>query len=289
MYLAKEVFVIYSMNIKQARKGRQFMNNVYVRLMIYLYTSEKTSADYAIAKVLISQYDQFPDILIEDIAKKANATAATVTKFAHKLGYKSFKELRYDIYEMETHPTIDQLMELAKTDVYLANKAYFHNEQEKFVYYQDCHTTTIIEKIAMYFNKSKSIGICYPPYAYSCVHVLRNYLTPLHKEVEGVMREVNSSFLIERMQLCDVIILISLQGTWVKENIEVCKQWKQQGKKIVLITAIYEEDFYEIPDVIVPFQFIGETIMDTSYQISTLFIKAAFACANFPKVEKNES
>lgn len=70
------------------------MNNAYIRLMIFLYTAEKSTVDFEIAMVLLKNYNRFPDILIEDIAKLANTTPASVTKFCHKLKYKNLPRIK---------------------------------------------------------------------------------------------------------------------------------------------------------------------------------------------------
>lgn len=265
------------------------MNNAYIRLMIYLYTSEKNSADYMIAKVLLSYFSKFPNILIEDIAKQAHTTAATVTKFSHKLGYKNFKELRMDCQNIEVCNEIDQQLCIANTNYDTACSQFFQKEQSKLSFYKDAHSKELVYSLAEYFYNVDCIGVCYPPYAYSSVHVLRNYVTPLHKEVVGVMREVDVPFMEERVQSCEIIIIINLQGRWIKDNIMLCKRWKEQKKKLILITTVYDEDFNGIPDEIIPFYLVGETIMDSAYQISILFVKVALACANFPKLEKSKS
>lgn len=263
------------------------MNNAYIRLLIYLYTSEKSSADYEIASVLLDAYARFPDILIEDIARLAHTSAATVTKFAHKLGYPGFKELRNDYQEQESNQNIKKQLTLAEDDYQQACQAYLQEECDKLSFYMKYHEEHQIQQAARMFVRAKNIGICYAHYAYSCVHVLRNYLTPFQKQVHGVLRDLEMDVIKERTIDCHLLLVISLQGDWVQEHKGLMEEWRAADKQVILMTAVYEEDFLQVADMVVPFQFIGDTILDSAHQISTFFIKAAFACANFPKLEKS--
>ena len=89
-----------------------------------------------------------------------------------------------------------------------------------------------------------------------------------------------------RLKSSALIWLISLQGTWIKEHWNWLIKLKGEGKTFLIITATYEETFKELTHYIFPFQF-KDTILDTAAQISCLFVKLAFAYANFPKLEKS--
>lgn len=264
------------------------MDNAYVRLLIYLYTSEKSSADYEIAKVLLKQYEYFPDILIEDVANKAHATAATVTKFAHKLGYRSFKELRNDCIQQEQHDHIQSQLQLASESYEQACEAYTKEEQEKISFYMRYHEEAQVKAVASLLTSVTELGVCYTHYAYPCVHVLRNYMTPFQKNVQGVMRELDDETIEARMSSCQMVVVISLQGSWIKEHNTLLETWKEKGKHLIIVTGVYEESFMKYTNHIIPFQFLGDTILDSAHQISSFFVKVAFAYANFPKVEKSE-
>lgn len=264
------------------------MNSAYIRLLIFLYTVEKSSVDFDIANVLLKQIKQFPDILIEDIAAKAHTTPASVTKFCHKLQYKSFKELRND-GALETHQRIQQQLRIAKTSYEEACLCYEKEAAENLHTYLQMYQEESIQQVARIIKAESSICICYPYYAYSCVHVFRNYLESFPIQVVGVLREGEEAFLKTRSKESAILFIISLQGTYIHKHQQWLREEKQAGKKIIIITAIYDETIKELASFIFPFAFLGDTILDSATQISTLFIKIAFACANFPKLEKNRS
>lgn len=263
------------------------MNNAYIRLMIYLYTVEKSSVDVELAKVLLSVYDRFPDILIEDIARAANTTPASVTKFAHKLGYKSFKELRYDCIQGENLQLITKQLSIAENDYQEACENYLLEKQSNLSFYMHYHDQTMIQEVAKLLKNQREIGICYTHYSYPCVHVLRNYLSPLHINVQGILRDLDDDFMSQRLKECNIIWIISLQGTWIIDRMAWLKKLKEQGKQFIIITAIYDIRFKDLTPYIFPFQFRA-TILDSANQISCLFAKVAFAYVHFLKLEKSE-
>lgn len=262
------------------------MNNAYIRLMIFLYTAEKSSVDFEIAKVLLKLYDQFPDILIEDIARLANTTPASVTKFAHKLQYKSFKALRNDCVHSEDIHSIPKQLLTAKTDYQQACADYLKEEQQNLAFYMQYHDDNMIQEAAGLLNGHHEIGICYTHYSYPCVHVMRNYLEPFHIQVQGILRDLDEDFIEARLQDTTIIWLISLQGDWIIQHMKWLSKLKQEGKRFMIITAVFDDRFKELTPYIFPFQFKA-TILDTAAQISCLFVKIAFAYANFPKLEKS--
>lgn len=262
------------------------MNNAYIRLLVFLYTAEKSSVDYEIAVVLMREYNRFPNILIEDIAKQACTTASAVTKFCHKLNYKSFKELRNDCICDEQLQVIPKQLELAQTSYKQACLSYLEQEQHNLAFYMQYHDEAMIQKAASLMRAGMEIGVCYAPYSYTCVHVMRNYLEMFHIQVQGVPRDLDEDFMAYRLKSSALIWLISLQGTWIKEHWNWLIKLKGEGKTFLIITATYEERFKELTPYIFPFQF-KDTILDTAAQISCLFVKLAFAYANFPKLEKS--
>lgn len=262
------------------------MNNAYIRLLIFLYMAEKSSVDYEIANVLLREYERFPDILIEDIASKAATTPASVTKFCHKLNYKSFKELRNDCVREEGLQSIPRHLLLAKESYEEACQIYLKEEQQNLAFYMQYHDEQMIQRVASLLRDTKEIGICYAPYSYTCVHVMRNYMEPFHIQVQGVPRDLDEDFMELRLQQTSLIWIISLQGGWIKQHWEWLRNLQREGKEILIITATYEEAFKELTPYIFPFQF-KDTILDTAAQISCLFVKIAFAYAHFPKLEKS--
>lgn len=262
------------------------MNNAYIRLMIFLYRAEKSSVDFEIANVLLNQFDRFPDILIEDIARLASTTPASVTKFCHKLNYHSFKELRNDCLKEEELSSVNHQIELAKTSYQEACVAYLQEEQQNLTFYMQYHDEEMIQQVAGFMQNSEEIGVCYAPYSYTCVHVLRNYLEPFQIHVQGVLRDLDEDFIHLRFKQSSIVWLISLQGEWIKEHLALLFKLKAEGKHLVIITSVYDESFMELTPYIFPFQF-KDTILDTAAQISCLFVKVAFAYANFPKLEKS--
>lgn len=262
------------------------MNNAYIRLMIFLYTAEKSTVDFEIAMVLLKNYNRFPNILIEDIAKLANTTPASVTKFCHKLKYKNFKELRNDCYSYEDHRYIDNQLQIAETDYQKACEHYLENEQKNLSFYMQYHDEQMIFEIAKKMQKEKEISVIYTPYSYICVHVLRSFLEPYGIQVHGIMRDLDEDFMETRLQDTALFWVINLQGEWINAHKDWLLKQKAKGKELAIITATYDDGFKELTPYIFPFQF-RDTILDTAMQISCLFVKIAFAFANFTKMEKS--
>ena len=262
------------------------MNHAYIRLLIFLYTADHSSVDVSIAKVLLAHIDEFPDILIEDIAHQAMTTPASVTKFAHKLQYQSFKELRMDIHEESTNQQIQRQLLVAKDDCEKACDLYCLEASQRMSQYRKLYDSQMIQRTAEVLTHCKEISVIYAPYAYPCVHVLRNYMEPFSIQVQGLVRHLDEAFMKERILHSQMIIIISLQGDWIREHHHQLLQYQRMGKKLMLVTSIYDETFQELSEFIFPFQFMGDTILDTATQISTLFAKLAFALSNFPKLEK---
>lgn len=263
------------------------MSNAYIRLLIFLYTAEKSSVDFTIANVLLQNYSCFPDILIEDIAKMAHTTPASITKFAHKLQYKSFKELRNDCKTLHDHEVIAQQLTLATQNYEQACFTFLQEEKKKLDFYMQYHEESMIRAVAQELNGKTSIAVCYTPYSYTCVHVLRSYLEPYHIQVQGILRDLDLDFMEERLKDIDLIWIINLSGSWIKEQKTWLMKQKEKGKQFFVITAVYEHSVQELTPYIFPFQF-HDTILDTATQISCLFVKIVLAYANFTKLEKSQ-
>lgn len=262
------------------------MNSAYIRLVIFLYTAEKSSVDFEIARILLKEYDRFPDILIEDIADMANTTPASVTKFVHKLNYKNFKALRNDCGRGETIQSIPEQLSIAETDYDQACTCYLKEKQRHLEFYMQYHDDEMIHAAADLLKQQNQIAVCYTHYSYSCVHVMRNYLEPYQISVQGILRDLEEDFMEKRLADTTVIWLISLQGEWIIQHMEWLLKLKKQGKQLLIITAVFHDQLKELTPYIFPFQF-RDTILDTATQISCLFVKVAFAYANFTKLEKS--
>lgn len=262
------------------------MNNLYIRLHNYLYICDHHTADYMIARVLIKEYENLKDILIETIASSANTTPATVTKFVHKLGYKSFKELRKDSTILKTDSSWYKILSKAGNDLVQGEELYLMMVQQHLLEYHKHFDRSMIEKLAYEIKEYKEFGILYPFYSYTSVHAFREYVRPLHIQIHGILRESEMDYIKTATQDIDVIFIICLSGNWLQEHKDMLQELKLAGKCIILISLnIIVPSFI---DYNFPILEKGENILDSAMQISYLFALLAMQLSKLSNFGKNQ-
>lgn len=109
-------------------------SKVFIRLSENLFRCKKHDLNFQITKTLIEHIDEFPDIYIEEIAYAAQTTPASITKFCKKLGYASFKEMRYDLDVYSDDLMMDQFGDSQTEEDTVAAILQREHETNKYIF-----------------------------------------------------------------------------------------------------------------------------------------------------------
>ena len=228
------------------KEGRaMYKSKVHSRLLEYLETVNKNSSDYTIAKVLLEHINEFPDITLEQIASLSYSAPSSVTKFCKKIGYGSFKEMRYDVEGYSTHFIGSEL-----------NYNSLHSYIDEFHQMEVNNDQDILSKLniemvyelALKIKKAKKICILQASYNHNIVSFLSEILIVHNKIAVSINRSNDQAFLKENIQESDLVILTSLTGDYVhkrKEFLDTIEQpvYILSGEQILDYKCIYPDHY----------------------------------------------
>lgn len=198
---------------------------IYMKLVDYLASCQHQDAQYRVGKALLENIDEFPNIYIETIAYQANTTPPTVTKFAKKIGYASFKDLREDI------------------EIYLAEEVDAENNLASFLiedskrteqFFQQLNFTRLHKQV-MDIVSHEQIIILNSDYSTPFCNQLRTIFERKKHKVYLLDRNVDKRLLLDLAQENTVIIIVSLSGRWMQKYEHVLNELETKRIRHYLI------------------------------------------------------
>ncbi len=192
-----------------------------------------------IAEFFLENFDRVPFLNVQEISENTSASVASVVRFAQRIGFSGFQEMRDEIATtLQNHlqnktifPLLDQtklkedlLTSVANQDISNINDTLSLNERENF--------NKVIDLI-LASDRVFTIGL-------GISHLLANIISYQLNQVAifGNTLNNNSSTFLEQILFCtpkDLIIALSFPP-YSKETIEAAKFSKGRNIKVVSIT-----------------------------------------------------
>lgn len=255
--------------------------HVYNKLSEFMFRCTKMNVDYMIAKTLLKKCSCFPDILIEDIAKKALTTPASVTKFCKKIGYMSFYDLRHDI---EIYPPwhIFLAMEKRNKQEELSNVFQFFFEQEKHFSQKILNDIDVskIQQIAQIIKDDMQGIVITPSYALSAVNVFQEIAQMKNINIFKISRHIEEDLLFNLAKDVGFCFIISLTGTWIEKHQCLLNKLSRQKMSVVVFCAQNTILPNELRDIqVIELPYLDEVIQSNYF--SYKYLSILFMCIIF--------
>ena len=197
------------------------MDDVYYKLAEIANLSFRDSLDYIIAKEMLQHIDKIPNMSIDVIADICTTSTASITRFCQKIGYDSFKELKYNITQNEFyHRVTDQQK---KNDISVSKAVL--NTKVKFDYMIN-HSLLLIEQsmIESLIQKiidNNRIAIFCASHELSAVVLFQALLKNYHKKVDIILCNTDVQKMDYVLENVDFILFLTYGGRWTKRSYQL--------------------------------------------------------------------
>lgn len=248
---------------------------VYIRLTEYFFKFVHSDADYQIAKTLIWKINDFPDIMIEEIAYLANTAPSSVTKFCKKLGYRSFKEMRTDLsfYAAPDFFTFKETSSLEPRSSQQLISLFLEQDQliqrDTFAKFDK----QVFSRIAHNMSSAKAIACISNTYAFPISNFLRELMAPLGIPVLAINRRSEPETIRQIITSADVVFYISLTGKTVSDYQRALKSLPALAAYQVLITKSPQEEALNFFEEIISFDNC-EPFFESNYYSQRIMMNA---------------
>lgn len=200
------------------------VDDVYYKLAEIANLSFRDSLDYVIAKEMLQNIDTISEMSIDKIANICCTSTASITRFCQKIGYDSFKELKYNINQNESlHKLIDKPYE---KDVDI-NKAIL-NTKIKFEYMINYSLLAIekssIDTIVKKMIDNNRIAIFCASHELSAVVLFQALLKQYHKKVDIILCNTDAGKMNYVLENVDFVIFLTYGGRWMRRSLQLVKK-----------------------------------------------------------------
>ncbi len=85
--------------------------------MKYLFNNNLTKVEHEIAQYFYSHHKQIKDKTISDVAKACHVSPSKISKYANKIGYSGYKELKYQLLRENNQVVQNESVEFHKNQI----------------------------------------------------------------------------------------------------------------------------------------------------------------------------
>lgn len=194
------------------------MDDVYYKLAEVANFSFRNSLEYIIAKEMLQNIEELSSMSIDTIASICCTSTASITRFCQKLGYDSFKELKYNVNQNI------QLIEM------------IHNQNEKSIDMDKAILNTkakfdyLIRYSLSLINKSEinelirkiinhnHIAIFCASHELSAVVLFQVLLKQYHKKVDIILCNTDIDKMDYVLENVDFVLFLTYGGRWMRRS-----------------------------------------------------------------------
>lgn len=200
------------------------MDDVYYKLAEIAYLSFRDSLDYVIAKEMLQNFDVIADMSIDKIANICCTSTASITRFCQKIGYDSFKELKYNISQDNSLHKLINTYDKKDIDI----KKAILNTKIKFEYMIN-YSLLAIEKSSIDFIveqiiNNNRIAIFCASHELSAVVLFQALLKQYHKKIDIILCNTDASKMDYVLENIDFVIFLTYGGRWMRRSSELVKK-----------------------------------------------------------------
>lgn len=232
---------------------------------IHTLYPEMTKSEKEISEYLISHRDDFIKKSIKDIADENGTSTTTLIRFARRLGFEGFRELKKALCEDTViSPTLtskfnsinymsgDRLLADTINQAFRCIEDTFTKIPEKTL--DECVAKLQDARRVYTFGMKESYALSH--YAYTRLYTVRNdvfILDVAHGDAESLLN-------ITKDDTC----IIFLFHRYTKTSVDVLKALKKTGASIILITNEPVDEIEKYSDILIPCVVYGSGIKNTS-------------------------
>lgn len=197
------------------------MDDVYYKLAEIANLSFRDSLDYIIAKEMLQNIEKVSNMSIDTIANICSTSTASITRFCQKIGYDSFKELKYNISQSHT---LHNMIDSQEQRTISINKAIL-NTKVKFDYLIN-HSLFMIEKsmikeLVQKIIENNRIAIFCASHELSAVVLFQALLKQYHKKVDIILCNTDVHKMNYVLENVDFVLFLTYGGRWMRRSHEL--------------------------------------------------------------------
>lgn len=210
------------------------------RLLSFVNYSDKNDTNCDIAKTILENYHQVPDLTVFDLADLCFVSASSVTRFVKTIGYDSFKSFKDDIKN-----TVDIDVDYSKNvnmatidDLQPIFNRYTQQVIENINYTYEQLDYDQLMRVGEFIYHSKEIAFLGLEYANFVGIHFQNKMASLNKFIQIGVTDEKQEELVERLNDGALIFIVSLEGSFFYRNNELVEKLKRKNCTIVAITMV---------------------------------------------------
>ncbi len=196
-------------------------DDVYYRLNEVVNLAPTDSLDYFIAKQMLRNFENTIGLNIEVVAEICHTSTASISRFCQKIGYANFRDMKLEMSNAATIPTVAQEKisyefnpeEMKKT--LIEESVRYHRMMKKILGYIDFRTLyLILNKIA----KAKKIIILCAQHDLSAIVLFQHFLSDYGKDVTVFVSNTQLSKIENYIDETDLVLFVCYRGGWLLRN-----------------------------------------------------------------------
>lgn len=209
-------------------------------LLNYVNYSDSRGSDYDVAKGLLENYHDIPDLTIYDLADRCFVSASTLTRFIRNMGFESFKLFKQEVKE-SIHINVDyskQVQLATGDDLQPIFKRYTDNVIENLRFTYEHLDYEQLARIGEMIYEAKQIAFFGLEYAnYAGIH-FQNKMAAFDRFVQIGSSDEKQIELAQRLDESSLALIVTLEGGFFYHHDDIMKILKEKHCKIVAMTMM---------------------------------------------------
>ncbi|MEG0592654.1 MAG: hypothetical protein RR512_05030 [Coprobacillus sp.] len=194
------------------------MDDVYYKLAEVANLSFRDSLDYIIAKEMLQHIDTISNMSIDALSAICCTSTASITRFCQKLGYDSFKELKYNVTQQNN---LQKVIDNPAERHIEINKAIL-NTKVKYDYLINQSLLlidkSIINELIQKLVDNNRIAIFCASHELSAVILFQALLKKYYKKVDVILCNTEINKMDYVLDNVDFILFLTYGGRWMRRS-----------------------------------------------------------------------
>lgn len=193
-----------------------------------------TYSEKKIAKLILENSDKIDSMTSEQIAHEAGCAQATVSRFAQKLGYSSFKNMLLDVSNSSLLHKNSELQnrESLRDTMFKLKNLYIASLDDAI----ENNSDTVIDKAVEYIEQADTVFCFGVRASFAMISVMYYRLLELGLRTSSATTTIEGVSIARNLKKNDVVLVVSVSGE-TNEVVAVAQAAKDSGAKVISIVG----------------------------------------------------
>ena len=193
-----------------------------------------TYSEKKIAKLILENSDKIDSMTSEQIAHEAGCAQATVSRFAQKLGYSSFKNMLLDVSNSSLLHKNSELQnrESPRDTMFKLKNLYIASLDDAI----ENNSDTVIDKAVEYIEQADTVFCFGVRASFAMISVMYYRLLELGLRTSSATTTIEGVSIARNLKKDDVVLVVSVSGE-TNEVVAVAQAAKASGAKVISIVG----------------------------------------------------